>query len=197
MSAEMRRQRGGLRRPRTGQLCMLDAAQTADATFGAQRCSAIHGDGRDGGRGTDRGRRRPCHPHGGGTAGRTCAEVRDRCRAGGTGGRPHRLYGDARHPDAARADRATLPGNLRGRSRPASNRGHHRIVGRVHSGVSGAVRARRPGRGGAAGLSALPQYPVGARLRAGDDRDHAGRRAGRSRPRCCSPNIARSRCKAC
>ena len=83
----------------------------------------------------------------------------------------------------------------RGRSRARDR--HHRLVGRIHPGVSGAVRGGRPGRDRGARLSALPPHPHGARLRAGADRDrrgdalcaHAGhscwRRTGARRSRAC------------
>ncbi len=52
-----------------------------------------------------------------------------------------------------------------------ADRGHHRLVRRVHPGVSGHVRAGRPGCGHGARLSAVSSHPDRARLRAGADRD--------------------------
>ena len=82
-----------------------------------------------------------------------------------------RLHIRARHSHAARADRETLPRYLRLCRRSRAHRDHDRLVRRIHSGVSVDVRAGRPGGGHGAGLSAIPAYPDGARLRAGADRD--------------------------
>ena len=84
---------------------------------------------------------------------------------------PDRLHLGARHSVAARADRAALPRDLRLRRRCRAHRRHHRLVGRVHPGVPGDVRAGRPGRGHGARLSAVSPHPHRARLRAGADRD--------------------------
>ena len=47
----------------------------------------------------------------------------------------------------------------------------HRLVGRIHPGVSGDVRAGRPRRHRQSRLSAVSPHPHRARLRAGADRD--------------------------
>src|SRR5581483_6538545 len=62
-----------------------------------QRCSPVHGDGRDGRGGPDRGRWRPCHSHGGRPAGGWCAEDRDCGCAGGARDGTDRLHLGARH----------------------------------------------------------------------------------------------------
>ncbi len=59
----------------------------------------------------------------------------------------------------------------RSRHRSGTHRRHHRLVGRIHSGVSRRFRSGRSRSDGAAGLSALSPYPHRARLRAGVDRD--------------------------
>ena len=60
---------------------LRDRARRPADGLGAQRRSAVHGDGRDGGGGADRGRRRPCHSHGSRAAGGAGAEGGDRGRA--------------------------------------------------------------------------------------------------------------------
>ncbi len=87
---------------------MLDNGETADRALGAQRCAAVHGDGRDGGGGAHRGAGRPRHPHGGRPAGGAGARDRDRGGAGGARAGRHRLHRGARHPVAARAHRPAL-----------------------------------------------------------------------------------------
>ena len=126
-------------------------------------------------------RRRPRHPHGGRPAGRAGAVDRARRRAGGAA--TGRLgYTEALGIPSLRARIARHYAETYGvDGRPGARRRHHRLVGRIHPGVPGAVRARRPRRGRRAGLSAVPPHPHGARLRAGADRDHGRRRAGRSR----------------
>ena len=148
--------------------------QTPDRAVGAQRRTAIHGDGRDGGGGPHRGGRRTGHSHGGRPAGGAGPLDRHCGGARGARRRPHRLHRDPGHPVAAGAHRPPLRRRLRRAGRSRAGDRHHRIVGRLHPRVPGAVRARRPGGGGAAGLSALSPYPDRARLRAGADRDHAG-----------------------
>ena len=64
---------------------MLESARRLIVAFGAQRRAAVHGDGRDGGGGAHRGRRRPRHPYGGRPAGRAGAGARDRGGARGAG----------------------------------------------------------------------------------------------------------------
>ncbi len=118
-----------------------------------------------------RGGGRPRRPYGGRPAGGAGAGNRDRGRAGGARQRPHRLYRDARHSVAARAHRPPLRRHLRSRARSGAGGGHHRLLGRLHPGVPGAVRAGRPGGAGQSRLSALPAHPSRARLRAGADRD--------------------------
>ncbi len=80
--------------------------------------------------------------------------------------------------------------------RARAHRGDDRLVGRIHPGVSRAVRAGRPRRGRVSGLSAVPAHPDRARLRAGDDRDF-GRDAlvdhGRRADRDASPHAAERR----
>ena len=80
----------------------------------------------------------------------------------------------ARHPGAARAHRAALCRDARRHGRAGAHRGDDRLVGRLHPGVSFAVRAGRPRRGRVSRLSALPSHPHRARLRAGADRDFGG-----------------------
>ena len=58
---------------------------------------------------------------------------------------------------------------------PRAGRRHHRLVGRVHPGLSRRLRAGRPGGAGGARLSRLPQHPDRARPRAGRAADRAGR----------------------
>ena len=81
--------------------------------------------------------------------------------------RPARLYRDARHCLAAAAHRARLCRMAWSRHRPGAHRRHHRLLGRLHAGVSRRLRSRGSRGGGAAGLSALSPYPQRARLRAG------------------------------
>ena len=57
---------------------MLDSARAHDDAVRPQRRAAVHGDGRDGGGGADRGGRRPRHPYGGRPAGGRRADARDR-----------------------------------------------------------------------------------------------------------------------
>ena len=118
-----------------------------------------------------RGVRAPGRPHGGGPAGG--ARPGDRAAGGAGGARPwpHRLYRDARDPVAAGAHRAALPRHIQSGARSRPRGGHHRLLGRLHPGVPGAVRGGRPGGAGQSRLSALPAHPVRARLRAGADRD--------------------------
>ncbi len=162
-----------------GQIADIDARidlerprKTPADAVRTQRCSTLHGDGRDGGGGAHRSGRRPCHPHGSRAARGTGAKG----RAGGGTRRarcgPDRLYLRARHPFIAGKDRATLPRYLWLSCRSGADRGHHGFIGRVHPGVPCDVRARRSGRGDRAGLSAVPPHPHRARLRAGADRDH-------------------------
>jgi len=98
-------------------------------------------------------------------------------KAGDIGGpcrprrREDRLYLRARHCLAARTHRQALPRGLWLRRGCLAGRGHHRLVGRVYSGVSCHVRARRPRCGDGARLSAISSYSDRARLRAGADRD--------------------------
>ena len=148
--------------------------QTTDHADPAQRRAAVHGDGCHGGRRPHRGRRWARHPHGGGAAGGAGARDRARRRERRARRRADRLHRDARPRVAAGAHRPPLCRCLRrdGRSGPRGR--HHRFVGRLHPRIPRAVRARRPGGGGAAGLSALSPHPHRARLRAGADRDHAG-----------------------
>ena len=82
-----------------------------------------------------------------------------------------RLHRVARHSLAARAHRAALCRDLSraGECRPRDR--DHRLVGRIHPGVSGDVRAGRPRRDRQSGLSAVSAHPDRARLRAGADRD--------------------------
>ena len=87
---------------------ILDAARTADDAVGAQRRSAVHGDGRDGGGGADRGGGRPGHSHGGRPAGGAGAVDRDCGGAGRARSGAARLHLGARHSLAARAHRAAL-----------------------------------------------------------------------------------------
>ena len=93
----------------------------------------------------------------------------------------HRLHRSARHcRRCGRASRVTTGRPRASTVEPDADRGDHRIVGRLHPGISCAVRAGRPRRGRLPGLSALPAHPHRARLRTGADRDFARRRAGRS-----------------
>ena len=62
---------------------MLDSARAADDAVRPQRRAAVHGDGRDGGGGPDRGGGRPGHSHGGRPAGGRRAVARDRRGARG------------------------------------------------------------------------------------------------------------------
>ena len=158
---------------------LRDRAKRLLTPSGAERCSTLHGDGRDGGGGPHRSGRRPCHSHGSGAAGGVGAEGRDRGRACRARCGADRLYLRARHSLAARADRETLPRYLRLRGRCRADRDHDGILGRVHSGVPGDVRAGRPRRGHGARLSAVPPHPDRARLRAGADRDHRAKRGMR------------------
>ena len=73
--------------------------------------------------------------------------------------------------------------------RSRAHRRHHRLVGRLHPGVSGDVRAGRPGGGRRSRLSALSPHPDGARLRAGADRDRARDALCASPARPCSPRM--------
>jgi len=77
--------------------------------IGAQRRSAVHGDGRDGCRGPDRGHGWTCHPYGGGAACRVRAGNRDCSRPRSAPRWPDRLYGCAGYPLIARPDFETLP----------------------------------------------------------------------------------------
>ena len=150
---------------------LRDRANGLLTASGRSDVPPVHGDGRDGGGRADRGGRRPCHSHGSRAAGGAGAEDRDRGRARRARRRADRLHLGARHPLAARAHRAALSRRLRLRRRCRADRGHHGLLGRLHPGVSGDVRARRPGGGDGARLSAVPPYPDRARLRAGADRD--------------------------
>ena len=109
--------------------------ESAADPLGTERRSALHGDGRDGGRGPHRGGRRPCHSYGSRAAGGAGAQGRDRGRACRARCGADRLHFRARHSLAARADRATLPRYLRLRRRSRAHRDHDRLVGRVHSGA--------------------------------------------------------------
>jgi len=104
-------------------------------------------------------------------AGRAGAGKRDRSRSGGAFERAPRLYRDARHSYAACPHCRHLWRQLRHRDRSSAHRRHDRVVSRLRPGVPRAVRAGGPGRGRAAGLSALSEHPQRARLRAGSDRD--------------------------
>ena len=99
----------GASRPRRAETTTEHAgySQKTDDAVVAQRCSALHGDGRDVGGRENRSRGRACDSHGGRAAVRLRAEDRDRGRAGGAQ-QPHRLYRGARHSVAAGAHRATL-----------------------------------------------------------------------------------------
>ena len=124
---------------RTSRYPMLDAtlrdrARRLLTAVGAQRCSAVHGDGRDGGGGADRGGRRPCHSHGGrASRRRRRRRAGDRGRARARSNRADRLHLGARHALAARAHRPALPRDLRLRRRCRADRDHDRLVGRRSS----------------------------------------------------------------
>ena len=101
-----------------------------------------------------------------------------------------RLHRDARHSVAARAHRAALSETVRHRGRSGRDRRHHRLVGRLHPGVSGDVRAGRPGRDRQSRLSAVSPHPHRARLRAGADRDRRGDALGDHRRNAAARRIA-------
>ena len=83
-----------------------------------QRCAAVHGDGRDGGGGADRGRRRPRRPHGGRPA-RAGAPPTAIAAAQAALGQADRLYRGARHSLAAgRASRGIIGTPMASRSDP-------------------------------------------------------------------------------
>src|SRR5215475_12427529 len=77
----MRRQRGGVCARQQGPRDDVGCGTTVDCAFSAQRCSRLHGDGRDGRRGAHRGGGRSRHSHGGRPAGGGGARNRDRGRA--------------------------------------------------------------------------------------------------------------------
>ena len=89
---------------------MLDLTRTADDAVAAQRRAAVHGDGRDGGGGADRGRGRPSHPHGGRPAGGAGAVDRDR---GGAGGARRRRGSAIPRRSASRSLRARIARHYR------------------------------------------------------------------------------------
>ena len=174
----MRRQRGGACANDREHRADVGCGTTFDQPFGAQRCSAVHGDGRDGGSRTHGGSGRARDSYGGRPAGGGGPGKRDRRRAHSARVGAAALYRNARHCDAARPHRAALWGKLRRGNRPGTRRRHHRIIGWICSGLPCAVRIGRSRRRRAAGLSTLSAYPQRARLRGGGDRDDASHALG-------------------
>ncbi len=154
--------------------------EAAHHAFGAQRCAAFHGDGRDGGRRPARGGGGRRHPYGSRPAGRAGARMRA-CRRAGGARRSACVYRGARHPVAAPSHRAALCRNARHRRRSRAGRRHDGLVRGIHSRLSEHVRAGRPGGRRGSRLSALPAHPYRARLRAGPDRDDGGDALGAHR----------------
>jgi aspartate/methionine/tyrosine aminotransferase len=76
----MRRQRGGVGASRREHKADVGRGTTLDHAVSAQRCSPVHGHGRDGGGGAHRGSGRSRHPHGGRPAGGSAARERHRGR---------------------------------------------------------------------------------------------------------------------
>ncbi len=74
-------------------------------------------------------------------------------------------------PPLRRRIAAPLPGQLRHRPRSRPRRGDDRLLGRLPARLPRHVRAGRSGRHRLSRLSALPQHPRRARLRAGAHRD--------------------------
>ena len=130
---------------------MQDMAQTADHSFPAQRCSPVHGHGRDGGGCAHRRRRadtvihmevgQPAAP----APTTAIAAARDALPRGASA-IPKRSASPPLRARIARHYREIYGMEID----PATRCCHHRLIGCIHSGVSCAVRARRSRRGGAA-----------------------------------------------
>ena len=132
-----------------------------------------------------------------GPARRARAAHRDCSREGRARQGGHRLHPGARHPGAACADFAPLCGGARRDGRTGTHRGDDGLLGRLHPGVSFAVRAGRSRRGRVSRLSALPSHPHRAWLRAGADSDFGGD-ALVDHDRCaCSRRTGARRSRAC
>ena len=137
-----------------------------------QRCSAVHGDGRDGAAARiEAAGGHVIHMEVGQPA---APAPKTAIAAAHRGARRRRIdYTSALGIPSLRERIARHYRDAYGcRRRPRADRGHDRLFRRVHPGLPRDVRARRPRRGHRARLSALPSHPDRARLRAGADRDH-------------------------